>query len=265
MQIFISFFTAIFVGCGVFPNNLEQCRGGPGLSSIGFNGLSLQQKNLSVTFDSGPAAITTALSDYLSVVGVPASFFFDGYRIPEYQSKLDRLKNAGHLVAQRGYSGRALTTSVDPALELRNTDYLISPFVTGNLFLFRAPNDKFNESLTQRLNQAGLNKYVGPIHWEIGENKPGFLHDQDCLSMGSEPSICAQYYLEEIRKSSRGIIRFHGLLAGTLTILQIVIPKLIDEGYRFVRLDQVPSIRVALEQAGGNPGVVSGEKACNEY
>jgi peptidoglycan/xylan/chitin deacetylase (PgdA/CDA1 family) len=261
-------FTVIAIaatGCGSFKTSSAQCRGGPGLTAASLTGESLPEKTLALTFDGGPTAMTPAIGDFLFANGIRAAFFADGQDIAEEPSRLGRLKEREHLVGQRGYSGENLTEVPEPALEVRTTDELVTPYVTGDMFLLRAPEGAFDGALAERLNAAGLNKYVGPIGWEVGTSLGGFVDDATCLAQGNPPSTCAQLYLDRLRLELRGIVRLHASLSGSLEVLQIIVPKLRDEGFSFVRLDEVAPVRLALERAGGVPGTVGGPGGCDEY
>jgi peptidoglycan/xylan/chitin deacetylase (PgdA/CDA1 family) len=265
MRLLLPVIALAATGCGSFKTSAAQCRGGPGMTEAALTGESLAEKTLALTFDGGPTAVTPVIGDFLFANGVRAAFFTDGQDIAEEPARLGRLKDREHLVGQRGYSGENLTKVPDPALEVRKTDELVTPYVSGDMFLLRAPEGAFDAALAARLNAAGLNKYVGPIGWEVGTSLGGFVDDATCLAQGNPPSTCAQLYLDRLRLELRGIVRLHASLSGSLEVLQIIIPKLRDEGFSFVRLDEVAPVRLALERAGGVPGTVGGPGGCDEY
>lgn len=265
MRLVIVNVVAACAACGPFQSNTQQCRGGPGLTASELSGSSLSERTLALTFDGGPTSTTPALADYLSANDIRAAFFVDGRLVGEAPDRLGKLKDRGHLVGQRGYSGSDLTKAPEPALEIRSADALIAPYVTGNMFLFRPVGGPFDEDLARRLNGAGLNKYVGPIGWEVGTSSLEFVSDRDCLAQDETPAACAQYYLDYLRVILAGVVRFHATEPKALAVLQALVPKLKNEGYQFIRLDEVPPIRLALERAGGVPGTIGGPGGCDEY
>lgn len=251
--------------CGVFAPNTEQCRGGPGLTSKAYTGTALTGQTLALSFDGGPTQSTSQIGDFLYGNSIRATFFVRGKEIANAGDELARLKARGHLVGQQGYSGDVLTAVPEPALEVRKTDALISPYVTGNIFLLRPPAGRFDDELARQLNLAGLNKYVGPIAWDVGASSGDFVDDHDCLNQGQDPAVCAQNYLERLRSLEHGIVRFSSERPALLEFIQIIVTKLRDEGFQFVRIDEVPAIRLAIERAGGKPGTIAGPDGCNEY
>lgn len=265
MRLLLPAFAVAASACGAFKTGSAQCRGGPGIATLPLTGESLAEQTFALTFDSGPTAVTPEIGDFLYANGLRAAFFVDGKDVAAEPARLGRLKDRGHLVGQRGYSGEDLTEVPEPALEVRRSDELVTPYVSGDMFLLRGPQGAFDAATAARLNAAGLNKYVGPIGWEIGTTLAGFEDDQTCLAAGKPASACAQLYLERMRLTRRGIVRLHASLPGSLELLQIIVPKLRDEGFGFVRLDEVLSVRLALERAGGVPGTVGGPGGCDEY
>lgn len=259
------FLICIVSACGVFKPNTAQCRGGPGLAAQALTGNSLAGRVLALSFDGGPSQLSAQIGDFLYGNGVRAAFFVRGREIAAEAAQLERLKARGHLIGQQGYSGDILTGVPEPVLELRKTDQLITPYVTGNMFLLRPPAGIFDDDLAAQFNRAGLNKYVGPIGWDLGASSAGFVDDRDCLNQGLAPATCAQIYLERLRMLEHGIVRFASERPAVLEIVQILITKLRDEGFEFVRIDEVPAIRLAIERAGGKPGTIAGPGGCNEY
>ncbi|MDE3117121.1 MAG: hypothetical protein KGL26_16085, partial [Pseudomonadota bacterium] len=77
--------------------------------------------------------------------------------------------------------------------------------------------------------------------------------------------VCAKGYLREIRRKDGGVVLMHCIHMQSGALVADVVPELIAEGYRFVRLDQVPAYDkyktppekaplVAVADAGGPDG-----------
>jgi peptidoglycan-N-acetylglucosamine deacetylase len=54
---------------------------------------------------------------------------------------------------------------------------------------------------------------------------------------------CAKGYLREIRRFDGGVVLMHSLYSKSAELADTVIEAMQEEGYRFVRLDQVPEYR----------------------
>jgi len=251
-------------GCGFFANG-DRCAVGPGLASLPLRGDQLADKTLALTFDGGPGATTAAIGDYLYANAVAAAFFVQGSEVPTHEATLKSLKTHGHLVANRGYGDGGPGVAKDPVTDVRKTDELIAPHVSGDMYLLRTGDEGLSEELADRLNAAGLTRYVGPVGWDVGTNGPDFLDDGTCWERGRNADDCAQGYLAEIRAKKRGIVRLHAEDPRSEQLLRVIYPKLKEEGFAFVRLDEVTGVRLALAQSGGTPGTVSGAKGCSEY
>lgn len=250
-------------GCGVFSSG-KGCHTGDGLKAAGYRGELLPAKTLVLVFDGGPNDASLGLGEVLAAHGVQATFFVEGIAVKAGATALQRLKDLGNLVGNRAYTSAPLDSVADPASAIRKTDALIAPYVSGDIFLLRAPGGVFNETLAKRLTAAGLGRYVGPIRADVGDSGGDTLASL-CWSRGQSVEVCAQTYVDSIRSQDHGIVAFDGTNKQTADLLRVLLPKLKDEGYLFVRLDQVASIRQALEGAGAKPGTVGGASGCQEY
>lgn len=272
--------SASLAGCG-WQKTQSGCAEGAGLSSAPYNGSQLTEKTIALTFNDGPSEFTSEVSDFLFANNIQATFFVTGKRIVEHKAAMQNLRNRGHLVGNLTYSYADLTKSPDPVLEVRKTDELITPYVTGNMFILRAPEDAFNTKTAQTLNDAGLGKYVGPIQFDIGtsnvttlpdgteepdtSDRIDFMNDIDCWRANLAPETCANSYMQRIRLDKKGIVLMHDNTSNTLQMVKLVIPMLVNEGFTFTRIDDVPFVRVELQKNGGKPGTVGGPAACNDY
>jgi peptidoglycan/xylan/chitin deacetylase (PgdA/CDA1 family) len=205
---------------------------------------------------------TAEIGDVLFANDAPAVFFVAGQAVKGNEAVLATLKERGHLIANHTYSEVPLTTAPSPVAEVAKTDELIAPYVSGEVFLLRAPAGAFDASVARRLNDAGLAKYVGPVQWDIGGQE---LSDAACWQEGMSASACAEIYLDAIRAADRGIVRFSAEPEETAQMLRVLLPKLKSEGYRFMRIDAMPAVAASLERGGAAPGTVGGNGGCRGY
>ncbi len=248
-------------GCRLFKAG-SSCSSGPGLASKGIDGSALADGQLSLTLDGGPSGATQAMVDFLYANQLQATFFVSGKGAESFPAVLSSMKDRGHLVANFGYSSEPLKDAHDPVLEVRKTDELISPYVTGDMFILRVPEGELTDDGAKRLNDAGLNRYVGPVKWDFGGQGAS---DRECWAQGVGVDDCAEKYLKPIRDKRRGIIRLAGDDAQSTELLKVLVPKLREEKFQLIRLDAVPAVRLGLEQSGGKPGTVGGAEGCKEY
>jgi peptidoglycan/xylan/chitin deacetylase (PgdA/CDA1 family) len=239
----------------------------------------LPPRTVCLTYDDGPGPQTRELAYYLHEQGVAATFFVIGAHARQYPDVLRALHECGHLVANHTDSHPGLvklaTSGGDVVGELVRTDDVIRPHVAGAVAFFRAPYGNWREKqgpdyaedrgvsvVAALCNRArGLRHYVGPINWDISG------HDYDYWRRGASAGECLGEYLERAEAVGRGIVLMHDSSDGEAVrrhnraaeLTRLLVPRLKERGYRFVRLDAIPQVRsavrvdrqVALGAAGG--------------
>ena len=244
--------------------NVDLCQGPRTIAPTFGQGDGLADKTLALTFDDGPAEITSELSSYLKAQGVAATFFVNGANVEGLEDVLPQLVRDGHLVGNHTHTHAALTTlaASEAIAEVSKTDALIEDLVPQGKLFFRPPFGDWSTDVQSALAGSGMNKYQGPIGWDIGDQlTASTAADWDCWDEGNGSrtvSECGALYLEEIAAKKKGIVLLHdgppgGEGAKTLAMIQAIVPKLKADGYRFARIDAVP-----FEGLGGGSGSGSG-------
>ena len=233
------------------PKSIEICQR-PSTSTIDtefLQGDTIAAKTLALTFDDGPAEITSELSSYLKSEDIAATFFVNGANIPGLETSLQQVVADGHLVGNHTQTHAALTTlaSVDIVKEVAQTDALIAGLVPDAKLFFRPPFGDYSPDVQRALAGSAMNKYQGPVGWDIGDHLgPDSAADWDCWSTddGTTKTVeeCGSLYLKEIRAKTKGIILLHdgppgGEGAKTLAMVKQLVPALKKEGYSFARID----------------------------
>lgn len=224
-------------------------------SSIFHSGLR-DAHTIALTFDDGPNANTGLVLDVLKAHNVKATFFVVGKMAATHKSILARISNEGSLIANHSSSHPLLTGAFDSDPEklisqIRLVHDEISPFMKpGDKFYFRAPYGYWKSAHAKILNaDPVLKNYVGPVYWDIGGQismRDGYIMssaDWDCWRHKWTAQTCAKGYLREIRRSDGGVVLIHSLYAKSAELADTVIEAMQEEGYRFVRLDEVPEYR----------------------
>ncbi len=216
-------------------------------------GHGLASGTVSLTFDDGPGPRTVELSKFLKAEGVRGTFFIQGSAAARYPEALKQLQADGHLVANHTYTHPRMTAAADPVDEVRRTDQLIKPFVDQGRFLFRAPYGDWSPRVATILNSAGLTKYVGSVFWDIGgvrtarpDGSLASAADWACWAQSDTVEKCLEGYMNESRELNRGIILLHDVHSRTIDLTKLLVKELKQEGFSFVRTDEVPSVVAAL-------------------
>jgi peptidoglycan/xylan/chitin deacetylase (PgdA/CDA1 family) len=212
---------------------------------------------IALTFDDGPNLHTGEVLDALREMNVRATFFIVGRQGRRYPEMLSRITREGHLLANHSANHARLSTryATNPSLlidEIREVHDQIAPrMAQGDKFYFRAPYGYWKSAHAKILNaDPALNQYVGPIYWDVGGDismsRDGYVMsaaDWECWRIKWPAKTCAKGYLREIRRKNGGVVLMHSIQMNSAALVREVVPALIEEGYRFVRLDQVPQYR----------------------
>ncbi len=208
---------------------------------------------IALTFDDGPNQNTPAVLDALKAQNIKATFFIVGRMARAYPQVLARIAAEGHLLANHSATHPLLGKHyvAHPELligQIREVDDLISPLMpAGAKFYFRAPYGSWRTAHAAVLNaDPVLRKYVGPIYWDeggdIAMSDDGYIlssADWACWHRHWDADTCAKGYLREIRRDDGGVVLMHCIHSQSGALVASVIPSLVDEGYKFVRIDQI--------------------------
>jgi peptidoglycan/xylan/chitin deacetylase (PgdA/CDA1 family) len=212
---------------------------------------------VALTFDDGPNAYTPAVLDALKAMNVKATFFIVGEMARRYPVILARIAAEGHLLANHSATHPLLSRRYDNNPEklidqIRDVHDLIAPLMKpSDKFYFRAPYGSWRSAHADILNADPiLRNYVGPIYWdnggEISMTRDGYVMsaaDWACWHHHWAAETCAKGYLREIRRHDGGVVLMHCVHRQSGALVEAVVPALIEEGYRFARIDEVPEYR----------------------
>jgi len=211
---------------------------------------------IALTFDDGPNANTAAVLDVLKANNLKATFFIVGRMAHTHPELLARIAAEGHLLANHSASHPELTSSFDDdpnalIYQLKDVHDQIAPLMkqTDTLY-FRAPYGYWRSAHAAILNaDPALRNYVGPIYWDEGGDlsmRDGYIMssaDWACWKHKLDAHACAKGYLREIRRDNGGVVLMHCIHTQSADLVADVVPPLIEEGYTFVRLDQMPEYK----------------------
>ena len=230
---------------------------------------------IALTFDDGPNANTREVLDVLKAQNVKATFFIVGRMARAYPDVLKRIAAEGHLLANHSAThallGKRYVRHPEMLIDqIREVDNYIRPLMPADAkFYFRAPYGSWRPQHAAVLNaDPVLKQYVGPMYWDIGGDiamsSDGYVlsaADWDCWHRHWDADTCAKGYMREIRRKDGGVVLMHCIHHQSPELVAEVIPALVEEGYKFVRLDQVPDYRqyetptttpvIAIASAGG--------------
>lgn len=234
----------------------------------------LPDKTCCLTYDDGPGETegdgpgpkTRRLGEYLHRLKIRAAFFLVGRHIERRPDLVRELAARGHLVGNHTYTHPGLASLSDEPLlidqELQRTDAAIQALAPSPWTFLRPPygnwrdvdastgRDRPRSRVAEIANRLPLaHRCFGPVNWDL------CAEDWNFWRRGDSPERCAEAYLEEIERIGRGIILMHDSSAddpearagnGAFEATALLVPKLLERGYRFVGLDEIPQIQSAL-------------------
>lgn len=188
-----------------------------------------ESKKIALTFDDGPHPRNTPeILKILNKYGIKATFFVIGVNVKNYPETLSMVVDAGHELGNHTYSHKVLKcrSKEDISKEIIDTEREISKKTEFSTTLIRPPCGFYDENLISLANENGYKVVL----WSID------THDWSHASV------------EDIVKTVTGrvnggdIILFHDYISGennTPEALQIIIPRLLKQGYEFVTVSQL--------------------------
>lgn len=247
-----------------FSINGDGCSGQRAIALAEVTGAGMPDKTLALTFDDGPSEVTSELSAYLAKEGIVATFFINGAHVQGRERVLDRQIEDGHLLANHTHTHAALTTlsAEDVITEVEATDELLADRVPRDKLYFRPPFGDWNEAVMRALSSSAMNKYRGPVGWDIGDKlTDSTAADWDCWDAqngGRTVNDCGDLYLKEIEAKKRGVVLLHDGPPGangakTVAMMKYLVPRLKAAGYSFARIDAVPLMPVQAASPPASP------------
>jgi len=257
----------------------------------------LPDGTLCLTYDDGPGTTPTLtgpgprtddIGFYLFLQGIPATFFMIGERAVNEPDLCLQLMRQGHLVDPHTKDHAYLPWDADPVNTDSNREQeLIDEVLIGasNIgaainpdgLLLRPPYGAWSAGVADILNgDPQTRKFTGPIMGDIGAYDWMYWDnlDQDIQNnvptSNWTPQKCADQYYLDITSVGKGTIIMHDCapmddqhradINRTFEMTQLLIPRLIADGYRFVRVDALPQVRSAMLVSS-----IAGLKAASGY
>ncbi|HEX4655828.1 MAG TPA: polysaccharide deacetylase family protein [Streptosporangiaceae bacterium] len=178
---------------------------------------------IALTIDDGPSPIyTPQVLGLLHRYGITASFSMIGINVGAYPGVAREVADAGHVIVNHTQTHRDLAF-MPPAKVADEMDYATEAIhrATGGVpHMFRAPYGAWSPAVLQRCHDTGMT----PLDWSVDP--------RDWTRPGVTAIVAG--IMDHTRSGS--IILEHdggGNRSQTVAALRVVIPRLLDAGYRF--------------------------------
>lgn len=180
---------------------------------------------VALTFDDGPkASVTNAILDTLEEYNAVATFFLLGVCAEQssQQATIQRMVEQGNQIANHTYSHKNLTKLSQTAVlqELSSTDTLLASISGTTITTMRAPYGATNSTVRDVIPYPIIGWSVDTLDWKT----------KDAASI-------EQAVMSSVKDGA--IILMHDIYSSTADACASIVPKLIDEGYQLVTVDQL--------------------------
>lgn len=188
---------------------------------------------IALTFDDGPyPKVTGHILDVLEKNGVCATFFVLGSRIEGHEDMLTRMDELGCEIGNHSFSHADLTrlSKADCQRELSDTDAEIRRVTGHEASVVRPPYGYYNKTVRSAAGRPLILWTVDTNDWR-----------------GKAPGEIADYVIQQAKEGS--VILMHDQQTQTADAMEMIIPTLIEEGFRFVTVSEL--IRLTGGQCKG--------------
>ena len=188
---------------------------------------------IALTFDDGPyPKVTGHILDVLEKNGVCATFFVLGSRIEGHEDMLTRMEELGCEIGNHSFSHADLTrlSKADCQRELSDTDAEIRRVTGHEASVVRPPYGYYNKAVRSAAGRPLILWTVDTNDWR-----------------GKAPGEIADYVIQQAKEGS--VILMHDQQTQTADAMEMIIPTLIEEGFRFVTVSEL--IRLTGGQCKG--------------
>ncbi len=206
-------------------------------------------KALTITFDDGPSSeYTPEILDELKKLNVHAAFFEIGENIEKNPSLVRRIWSEGNFVGNHTFTHPNIGAIGDrrAKLELNTTQRAIQSVLGRSTILFRPPYNADAEPVSaeevkpiiiaSELGYITIGELIDPQDWNLWKK------DENGEPVKRNAEDIVQSILDQIKSVQGNVILLHdggGDRSNTVKALNIIVPILRKEGYKFVDITEI--------------------------
>jgi polysaccharide deacetylase family sporulation protein PdaB len=200
-----------------------------GNSSIVFSKSREPTKKIALTFDDGPhPRYTQKILNILEKYGIKATFFVIGVNIQNYPEPLKLIHAAGHEIGNHSFSHDNVhdLDANNAIIEMKKCEQAIYDCVVVKSTLFRPPRGAYNQDVEKAARELGYSVIMWSIDTLDWCHTPAYSISNNVCT-----NVCGG-----------DIIIMHDYTSGkntTCDALELMIPKLLAEGYEFVTISEL--------------------------
>ena len=186
------------------------------------NKLVNKDKLIALTFDDGPNHNTINVLNILEKYNISATFFILGTNIDGNEKIIKRMNELGMEIGNHMYSHSITTRLSNDKIkeEINKTDELVYNIIGKYPSLIRPSYGIYNKNFQKLIDRPIVLWNIDTLDWKYHNSKG-----------------IANRVFKNINRGN--IILMHDIYNATANSLEIIIPKLLDEGYKFVTVSEL--------------------------
>lgn len=190
------------------------------------NTSSTEKKAIALTFDDGPSSFTGRLLDCLEANHAKATFFMTGTEIASFPDEVKRMKELGYELGNHTYDHTDLTTlSIeDIRSEIEKVDTQLLELTGQGATVVRPPYGSVDDTVLSAVGTPMILWSIDTLDWKT-----------------QDPDSIVKEVMEHIEDGS--VILMHDIFSTTVDAAEILIPKLIEEGYELLTIHELAAER----------------------
>lgn len=184
--------------------------------------IDINKKMIALTFDDGPNYNTSKIIEILNKYNVRATFFVLGSKINHNEKIIKTMDEYGMEIGNHTYSHKLMTSmsNLDIIKEVEDTSDLIYNIVGKYPNLVRPSYGSFNKKIKESINMPIIIWNIDTLDWKSHNSKKIVSRVMNKVSDGD-------------------IILMHDIYSATVKAVDILVPKLISEGYQLVSVSEL--------------------------
>ncbi|MDC7290658.1 polysaccharide deacetylase family protein [Blautia schinkii] len=181
-----------------------------------------KRKTIALTFDDGPSSFTDRLLDCLEENNAKATFFMVGQEIANFPETVKRMDALGHELGNHTYSHLDLTSlsAEDISQQIGGTDQSLLELVGHGASVLRPPYGSINDAVVAEVGTPMIIWSVDTLDWD---------------------TLDVDQTVETVMDNAQdgAIILMHDIYETSVEAAEIIIPRLIEEGYDLVTVHEL--------------------------
>lgn len=194
------------------------------------------EKLIALTFDDGPhKTYTNRILDILQKNNATATFFLVGYNVENNVETIKRAASVGCEIANHSLSHKNLTkiTSKEISEQVKGPNELVKSLAGIDIKLFRAPGGNF-EGVTDKIGMPLIQWSIDTEDWKY---KDAAHKDRSEEQRNADLRKIADRVIENADKGD--IILMHDIYGFTADLCELIIPGLVEKGFRVVSVSEM--------------------------